>query len=84
VDGSGGLTRKAFLQRSGAALLGGTLWAIGAAAPRARRRDPPIRNLVICCQEERADEPVVVPPAGVGAFRRRATEVMGLSGAVGT
>jgi phospholipase C len=54
VDGSGGLTRKAFLQRSGAALLGGMLWATGAAAARARRRDPPIRNLVICCQENRS------------------------------
>jgi phospholipase C len=54
-------TRKAFLQRSGAAgaaLLGGSVWATAPVAARARRRgrrgDPPIRNLVISCQENRS------------------------------
>ena len=61
MDGSEGFTRKAFLQRSGAAsvaLLGGSVWATAPAAARARRRgrrgDPPIRNLVISCQENRS------------------------------
>ena len=55
------LTRRALLQRSGAAgvaLLGGPGWATAPAATRARRSgrrgargDPPIRNLVISCQE---------------------------------
>jgi phospholipase C len=56
-----GLTRKAFLQRSGAAgaaLLGGSVWATAPVAARAgrlgRRGDPPIRNLVISCQENRS------------------------------
>jgi phospholipase C len=56
-----GLTRRTFLRRSGAAgatLLGGTLWATAPVAARARRlgqaADPPIRNLVICCQENRS------------------------------
>ena len=58
MDGSQGFTRKAFLQRSGAAgvaLLGGSVWATAPAAAlaprRGRRGDPPIRNLVISCQE---------------------------------
>jgi phospholipase C len=61
MDGAEGFTRKAFLQRSGAAgvaLLGGTVWATAPAAARARRRGPrgdsPIRNLVISCQENRS------------------------------
>src|SRR3954452_25592099 len=61
MDGSEGFTRKAFLRRSGAAgvaLLGGTGWATAPAAVRARRRgplgDPPLRNLVIACQENRS------------------------------
>jgi phospholipase C len=61
VDGSEGYTRRAFLRGSGAAgaaVLGGTLWATAPAAARARRlgqaADPPIRNLVICCQENRS------------------------------
>jgi phospholipase C len=58
VAGSGGYTRKAFLQGSGAALLGGTLWATAPTAARARqigrRAEPPLRNLVICCQENRS------------------------------
>ena len=57
MEGSERLTRNAFLRRSGAAgaaLLGGSLWATGPVAARARRRDPPIRNLVICCQENRS------------------------------
>jgi phospholipase C len=50
-------TREAFLKRTGAAgvaLLGGSLWATAPAAAKARghgRHDPPIRNLVISCQE---------------------------------
>ena len=58
MDGSEGFTRKAFLQRSGAAgvaLLGRSVWATAPVAARARRQgrrgDPPIRNLVISCQE---------------------------------
>jgi phospholipase C len=58
VAAAGGYTRKAFLQRSGAAVLGGTLWATAPAAARARRlsrrADPAIRTLVICCQENRS------------------------------
>jgi len=59
--GSGGLTRKAFLRRSGvagAALLGGSVWATASVAARARRQTAPaapvIRNLVISCQENRS------------------------------
>ena len=54
MEGSEGFTRAAFLRRSGAAaaaLLGGSMWA-GATA--AARRVPPIRNLVISCQENRS------------------------------
>src|SRR3954466_9502186 len=57
MDGSEGYTRKAFLRRSGAAgaaLLGGSVWATAPVAARARRADPAIRNLVICCQENRS------------------------------
>src|SRR3954469_4691667 len=57
MDGSEGYTRKAFLRRSGAAgaaLLGGSGWATAAVAARARRAAPAIRNLVICCQENRS------------------------------
>ena len=61
IDGSDGLTRKAFLRRSGAvgaALLGGSVWATASVAARARRQVPPsataIRNLVISCQENRS------------------------------
>jgi phospholipase C len=52
-----GLTRRALVRRSGAAgiaLLGGTVWATAPTAARARRADPPIRNLVISCQENRS------------------------------
>jgi phospholipase C len=54
------LTRGEFLTKTGAAgvaVLGGTLWATGPAAARARRhgsRRAPIRNLVISCQENRS------------------------------
>src|SRR3954451_526314 len=61
MDDSGALTRKAFLQRSGAAgaaLLGGSVWGTAPVAARARRRagggDAAIRNLVISCQENRS------------------------------
>jgi phospholipase C len=61
MDGSEGCTRRAFVRRSGAAgvaLLGGSLWATAPTAVRARERgrvaDPPIRNLVIACQENRS------------------------------
>lgn len=57
MGGVEGFTRKAFLRRSGAAgaaLLGGSLWATAPVAARARRADPPIRNLLICCQENRS------------------------------
>src|SRR3954452_5032394 len=61
MEGSGRFTRRTFLRASGgagAALLGGSLWATGAVGARARRlgqaSDPPIRNLVICCQENRS------------------------------
>jgi phospholipase C len=58
MAGNETFTRETFLRRSGAAgvaLLGGSLWATAPAAARAghghRRHDPPIRNLVISCQE---------------------------------
>ena len=61
MDGSEGLTRKAFLRRSGAAgvaLLGGSVWATAPAAARARRQgrpeETPLRHLVIACQENRS------------------------------
>ena len=60
TDGPARLTRRAFLRRSGAAgaaLLGGSVWATGTVAARARRAapaDPPIRTLVIACQENRS------------------------------
>jgi phospholipase C len=61
MDGSAPLTRRTFLRRSGAAgaaLLGGSLWATGAVAARARRTaggaGPPIRTVVIACQENRS------------------------------
>src|SRR5215216_8168068 len=51
------LTRGEFLKRTGAAgvaVAGGTLWATGPAAARARRHRAPISNLVISCQENRS------------------------------
>ena len=62
MGGFAGVTRRAFLRRSGAAgaaLLGGTVWATAPTAAHARRAtaggdDPPIRNLVICSQENRS------------------------------
>jgi phospholipase C len=61
MDAAERVTRKAFLRRSGAAgaaLLGGSLWATAPLAAQARRRggrsNPAIRNLVICCQENRS------------------------------
>src|SRR3954452_21216017 len=39
---------------AGAALRGGSVWGPAAVAARARRADPAIRNLVICCQENRS------------------------------
>src|SRR6266702_5854171 len=52
------LTRRSFLERTGAiALLGGTLWRTAPAAARARRVakvDTPIDHLVIACQENRS------------------------------
>jgi phospholipase C len=55
-----GLTRRAFVQRAGvgaAAILGGSLYATGPAAARARRvqkLDTPLRHVVISCQENRS------------------------------
>ena len=63
AGGSERLTREAFLRRSGAAgaaLLGRSAWATATATAavrvrrRGRRRDPPIRHLVISCQENRS------------------------------
>jgi phospholipase C len=60
MSGSETFTRETFLRRTGAAgaaVLGGTIWATAPAAARGRRRgrnDPPIRNLVISCQENRS------------------------------
>jgi phospholipase C len=60
MAGSDSFTRDAFLKRTGAAgaaVLGGSLWATAPAAARARGRGrpkPPIRNLVISCQENRS------------------------------
>ncbi|MFL5832034.1 MAG: phospholipase C [Solirubrobacteraceae bacterium] len=53
-------TRGTFLKKAGtagAAVVGGSLWAGSPAAARSRRRKhhgPPIRNLVISCQENRS------------------------------
>jgi phospholipase C len=55
-----GLTRQTFLKRSGAAgvaILGGTLWATGPAAARARRTrqvETPLEHVIISCQENRS------------------------------
>ncbi len=55
TSGSDGLTRRTFLQQSGGAgvaLLGGSAWATGARVGRpGPRAGPPIRTLVISCQE---------------------------------
>jgi len=51
------LTRRSFLQRSGAAgaaVLGATLWSTAPAAARARRVRTPLRHVVISCQENRS------------------------------
>jgi phospholipase C len=62
-DATEGFTRAVFLRRSGAAGAGmlfppGSVWATATAAARARRHgrrgDPPIRHLVISCQENRS------------------------------
>ncbi|HEY2936904.1 MAG TPA: alkaline phosphatase family protein [Gaiellaceae bacterium] len=50
-------TRRTFLRRGGAAVLGGTLWATAPAAARAQRvgrSKTPIEHLVISCQENRS------------------------------
>jgi phospholipase C len=57
---AGGLTRRTFVKRAGAAgaaVLGGTLYATSPAAAQARRVRPaatPLRHLVIDCQENRS------------------------------
>jgi phospholipase C len=70
-----GITRETFLRRAGAAtvsVLGGTLWATGAAAAAARRGqavDSPIDHLVIACQENRSYDHyfgMALGPAGYG------------------
>ena len=50
-------TRSTFLKRTGAVgavALGGSLWASSPARTRGHRRQPPIRHLVISCQENRS------------------------------
>jgi phospholipase C len=59
MPGTDGFTRGEFLKKTGvagAAVMGGSLLAGSPAAASARhgRRDPPIRNLVISCQENRS------------------------------
>jgi phospholipase C len=60
MAGGDRFTRETFLKKSGAvsaAALGGSLWASSPAPARGRmrhRREPPIRNLVISCQENRS------------------------------
>jgi phospholipase C len=60
MSGNAHLTRRTFLRKTGvgaAAVLGGTVWATSPAAARARRRakqPPPIRHLVVSCQENRS------------------------------
>ncbi len=55
-----GLSRRAFLKKTGAAgvaVAGGTLWATAPAAARARRygkAQSPLRHVVISCQENRS------------------------------
>jgi phospholipase C len=61
-DATEGFTRAVFLRRSGAGagmlFPPGSVWATATAAARARRHgrrgDPPIRHLVISCQENRS------------------------------
>jgi len=69
------ITRGTFLRRAGAAgvsVLGGTLWATGAAAAAARRVnavESPIDHLVIACQENRSYDHyfgMTLGPAGYG------------------
>ena len=51
-------TRGTFLKKTGAAsaaaALGGSLWASSSAPAGGHRRQPPIRHLVISCQENRS------------------------------
>jgi phospholipase C len=60
VAGRDSLTRSEFLRKSGgasAAVLAGSLWATAPSAARGRRRgrrEAPISNLVISCQENRS------------------------------
>ena len=59
MAGHDGYTRRTFIKKSGAAgvaILGGTLWASGPAAARARRGRgrSPIKHLVVSCQENRS------------------------------
>jgi phospholipase C len=60
MAGGDRFTRETFLKKSGAvgaAALGGSLWASSPAPARGRlrhRRQPPIRHLVISCQENRS------------------------------
>src|SRR5689334_18623199 len=55
MAGEGRFTRGQFLKGTGAAVLGGSLWTTAPAAARARHRHkPPIRHLVISCQENRS------------------------------
>jgi phospholipase C len=55
-----GLSRRAFLKKTGAAgvaVAGGTLWATAPAAARARRygrAQTPLRHIVVSCQENRS------------------------------
>ena len=57
MAGGDRFTRGTFLKKTGAAsaaALGGSLWASSPAPARGHRRQPPIRNLVISCQENRS------------------------------
>lgn len=57
MSGPHGVTRRAFLRRSGgatAALLGAPAWAASGGGARAAPPPPPIRTLVISCQENRS------------------------------
>jgi phospholipase C len=57
MAGGDRFTRGTFLKKGGAAsaaALGGSLWASSPAPARGHRRQPPIRHLVISCQENRS------------------------------
>jgi phospholipase C len=57
VQTAQGISRRTFLERTGAAALavaGGTLWRAASAAGAPAKTDTPLRHIVISCQENRS------------------------------